>query len=80
MSNRWRTTPTGLAVRLYGLLAALALVITAKSSRAVFVTTAIIVAILTGIFAVGVVMLRRHFARYPMDTKQAPPRDHHRSN
>jgi Flp pilus assembly protein protease CpaA len=59
------------AVRLYGLLAVLALVITAKSSLTVFVTTAIIVTILTVVFAVGVVILRRHFARYPMDTNPA---------
>jgi hypothetical protein len=60
-------------------MAVLALLATAKASRTVFVTSVVIVAVLSVLFVAGLIALRRHFARYPLYPKSDAPDGDERS-
>lgn len=76
----WRSTPTGMVVRLYAILAAVTFIATSQYSQAIFVTSIVVVAVVGIFVAVGLIQLRRHFARYPMYPKPTEPIDDERAN
>jgi hypothetical protein len=69
-----------MAVRLFAILAAVTFIATSRYSHTVFVTSIVVVAVVGILFAVGVIQIRRHFARYPMYPKPTEPADDGRSN
>ncbi|KAA0096053.1 hypothetical protein CIW49_21230 [Mycolicibacterium sp. P1-18] len=76
----WRSTPTGLVVRLFAILAAVTFIATSQYSRTVFITSIVVVMVLGVLLTWGLVKLRRHFARYPTIPKSARPVEDHESD